>query len=75
MGLKFDNWKLLISTEDVSRIIQLFYNSLQFIIRNTNKIYSEFIGLSTQNQLTLVSSDRSYLEAIELVSTSLYRRE
>ena len=79
VGLKFDNWKSLTSTEDALRIMQLFCDILQFIIRDAGKIYSEIVGLTIQDQVRFFRDNKTISRGLracihELVQVTVDRR-
>jgi len=59
LGLRFNVWESLTLREDALNMMQLFRDSLDFILPNASKPCSDFVGLTMQDQAKIVASNRS----------------
>ncbi|RDL36341.1 Uncharacterized protein BP5553_05693 [Venustampulla echinocandica] len=59
LGLRFNVWESLISREDALNMMQLFRDSLNFVLQNAGKPCSDFVGLTLQDQAKIVATNGS----------------
>ncbi|ETS86324.1 hypothetical protein PFICI_00152 [Pestalotiopsis fici W106-1] len=59
LGLRFDVWESLISRDDALNILQLFRDSLDFVLQNSSQPCLDFIGLTAHDQSAIISSNQS----------------
>jgi amino acid adenylation domain-containing protein len=59
LELRFNAWESLTSREDGLNMVQLFRDSLDFVLQHTSKPYSDFVGLTLRDQSKILASNGS----------------
>jgi len=59
LGLRLSVWESLTSREDAINMMELFRDSLNFVLQNAEKPCSEFWGLTTQDQAKILARNGS----------------
>ena len=57
--LRFNVWESLISRDDALSMMQLFRDSLDYVLQNARKPYWNFVGLTAQDQSNILARNES----------------